>query len=151
MLNVLLTTAMFVGGSVAFILDNTIPGKEINIINYFFTFLKTNIFNCRFMPNLKLKKQDVFLCSPGSPEERGLRKLKRGSGLSAAELEGMRSYDLPFGMDFLRRHHIFKYIPISPTFNGYQWGWLPKSSRNRRGPENVLKAEGGTVPGESRV
>lgn len=27
-LNVLLTTAMFVGGSVAFILDNTIPGKE---------------------------------------------------------------------------------------------------------------------------
>lgn len=27
MLNVLLTTAMFVGGSVAFILDNTIPGK----------------------------------------------------------------------------------------------------------------------------
>lgn len=30
-LNVLLTTAMFVGGSVAFILDNTIPGKEIDI------------------------------------------------------------------------------------------------------------------------
>lgn len=26
-LNVLLTTAMFVGGSVAFVLDNTIPGK----------------------------------------------------------------------------------------------------------------------------
>uniref|UniRef100_H3DH22 Solute carrier family 23 member 2 n=1 Tax=Tetraodon nigroviridis TaxID=99883 RepID=H3DH22_TETNG len=102
-LNVLLTTAMFVGGSVAFILDNTIPG---------------------------------------SPEERGLRKLKRGSGMSASELEGMRSYDLPFGMDFLRRHHIFKYIPISPTFSGYHWGWLPKSCGSRRGPENVLKAEG---------
>lgn len=29
-LNVLLTTAMFVGGSVAFILDNTIPGKDFN-------------------------------------------------------------------------------------------------------------------------
>lgn len=43
-LNVLLTTAMFVGGSVAFILDNTIPGKEVNIINFFLTFLKTNIF-----------------------------------------------------------------------------------------------------------
>ncbi|CAG09618.1 unnamed protein product, partial [Tetraodon nigroviridis] len=96
-LNVLLTTAMFVGGSVAFILDNTIPG---------------------------------------SPEERGLRKLKRGSGMSASELEGMRSYDLPFGMDFLRRHHIFKYIPISPTFSGYHWGWLPKSCGSRRGPEN---------------
>uniref|UniRef100_A0AAX7ULW7 Solute carrier family 23 member 2 n=1 Tax=Astatotilapia calliptera TaxID=8154 RepID=A0AAX7ULW7_ASTCA len=82
-LNVLLTTAMFVGGSVAFILDNTIPG---------------------------------------SPEERGIRKLKRGSGLSAAELEGMRSYDLPFGMDFIRRHRIFKNFPISPTFTGYHWG-----------------------------
>uniref|UniRef100_A0A4W6C808 Solute carrier family 23 member 2 n=1 Tax=Lates calcarifer TaxID=8187 RepID=A0A4W6C808_LATCA len=89
-LNVLLTTAMFVGGSVAFILDNTIPG---------------------------------------SPEERGIRKLKRGSGLSAAELEGMRSYDLPFGMDFIRRYPIFKYIPISPAFTGYQWGKLQDDRR----------------------
>lgn len=41
MLNVLLTTAMFVGGSVAFILDNTIPGKEINAsLSLSFTFLK---------------------------------------------------------------------------------------------------------------
>ncbi|KAG5840517.1 hypothetical protein ANANG_G00189640 [Anguilla anguilla] len=78
-LNVLLTTAMFVGGSVAFVLDNTIPGTL---------------------------------------EERGIRKLKRGSGPSASELEGMRSYDLPFGMDFLRRHRIFQYLPISPTFAG---------------------------------
>nr|XP_015197805.1 PREDICTED: solute carrier family 23 member 2 isoform X3 [Lepisosteus oculatus] len=78
-LNVLLTTAMFVGGSVAFILDNTIPG---------------------------------------SPEERGIRRLKRGAGKSTAELEGMRSYDLPFGMDFLRRHRFFQYLPISPTFAG---------------------------------
>lgn len=30
-LNVLLTTAMFVGGSVAFILDNTIPGKTCSL------------------------------------------------------------------------------------------------------------------------
>lgn len=30
-LNVLLTTAMFVGGSVAFILDNTIPGEAFNL------------------------------------------------------------------------------------------------------------------------
>ncbi|KAG5834220.1 hypothetical protein ANANG_G00259260 [Anguilla anguilla] len=44
-LNVLLTTAMFVGGSVAFILDNTIPG---------------------------------------TPEERGIRKLKLGSGPGGA-------------------------------------------------------------------
>uniref|UniRef100_A0A8C3A4P2 Solute carrier family 23 member 2 n=1 Tax=Cyclopterus lumpus TaxID=8103 RepID=A0A8C3A4P2_CYCLU len=78
-LNVLLTTAMFVGGSVAFILDNTVPGTL---------------------------------------EERGVKKLKCGTGPSTAELEGMRSYDLPFGMDFIRRHPIFEYIPISPTFHG---------------------------------
>ncbi|XP_054630936.1 solute carrier family 23 member 2 isoform X1 [Dunckerocampus dactyliophorus] len=103
-LNVLLTTAMFVGGSVAFILDNTIPG---------------------------------------SPEERGIRKLKRGSGLSAAELEGMRSYDLPFGMDFIRRHAVFKYLPISPTFTGYQWGGLQEAYRSRAGHRDVGKGGGG--------
>ncbi|KAJ8395897.1 hypothetical protein AAFF_G00027800 [Aldrovandia affinis] len=81
-LNVLLTTAMFVGGSVAFVLDNTIPG---------------------------------------TPEERGIGKLKRGLGPAGAESEGLRSYDLPFGMDFLRRHHFFQYFPISPTFKGYSW------------------------------
>ncbi|XP_048846431.1 solute carrier family 23 member 2-like isoform X1 [Brienomyrus brachyistius] len=81
-LNVLLTTAMFVGGSVAFVLDNTIPG---------------------------------------SMEERGIRKLKRGSGLGTAELEGLRSYDLPFGMAFLRRHRLFQHLPISPTFVGCDW------------------------------
>uniref|UniRef100_A0AAX7VDN1 Solute carrier family 23 member 2 n=1 Tax=Astatotilapia calliptera TaxID=8154 RepID=A0AAX7VDN1_ASTCA len=112
-LNVLLTTAMFVGGSVAFILDNTIPG---------------------------------------SPEERGIRKLKRGSGLSAAELEGMRSYDLPFGMDFIRRHRIFKNFPISPTFTGYHWGRLQGACRNRMGHGDGAKGgEGGAALGESRV
>uniref|UniRef100_A0A665SXM8 Solute carrier family 23 member 2 n=1 Tax=Echeneis naucrates TaxID=173247 RepID=A0A665SXM8_ECHNA len=112
-LNVLLTTAMFVGGSVAFILDNTIPG---------------------------------------SPEERGIRKLKRGSGLSAAELEGMRSYDLPFGMDFIHRYSVFKYFPISPTFTGYQWGRLQNACRNRMGHGDGGKGgEGSTTPGESQV
>ncbi|XP_056628713.1 solute carrier family 23 member 2 isoform X1 [Triplophysa dalaica] len=82
-LNVLLTTAMFVGGSVAFVLDNTIPG---------------------------------------SPEERGIRKMNRRN--NASKRDGMDSYDLPFGMDFLRRHRIFQYLPISPTFAGYQWSVL---------------------------
>uniref|UniRef100_A0A8C2QAU2 Solute carrier family 23 member 2 n=1 Tax=Cyprinus carpio TaxID=7962 RepID=A0A8C2QAU2_CYPCA len=79
-LNVLLTTAMFVGGSVAFVLDNTIPG---------------------------------------TPEERGIHKMNRGNSVS--KRDRMESYDLPFGMDFLRRHRIFQYLPISPTFAGYQW------------------------------
>ncbi|MBN3317507.1 S23A2 protein, partial [Atractosteus spatula] len=99
-LNVLLTTAMFVGGSVAFILDNTIPG---------------------------------------SPEERGIRRLKRGAGKSAAELEGMRSYDLPFGMDFLRRHRFFQYLPISPTFAGP--GALQKRARSPAGQWEAMAPE----------
>ncbi|XP_017162354.1 solute carrier family 23 member 2 isoform X1 [Poecilia reticulata] len=114
-LNVLLTTAMFVGGCVAFILDNTIPG---------------------------------------SLEERGIRKLNRGTGLSTAELEGMSSYDLPFGMAFFRRHAVFKYIPISPVFTGYRWGRLQEGGRRRMGHGDVGKrggAEGGNTPGESRV
>ncbi|XP_020787392.1 solute carrier family 23 member 2 isoform X2 [Boleophthalmus pectinirostris] len=104
-LNVLLTTAMFVGGSVAFILDNTIPG---------------------------------------SLEERGIRKLKRGSGVSASELEGMRSYDLPFGMDFIRKHSFFKYLPISPTFTGYHWDRLLSNCRSCSDHGTGVKApEGG--------
>lgn len=56
MLNVLLTTAMFVGGSVAFILDNTIPGKGSgSVLSFFSTELKlgsefqvgTDINKCR--------------------------------------------------------------------------------------------------------
>ncbi|XP_041089358.1 solute carrier family 23 member 2-like [Polyodon spathula] len=81
-LNVLLTTAMFVGGSVAFLLDNTVPGTA---------------------------------------EERGIKKWKRGIAKGNSELEGMESYDLPFGMSFIRRYQIFQYMPISPTFVGYNW------------------------------
>uniref|UniRef100_A0A8C3A3T4 Solute carrier family 23 member 2 n=2 Tax=Cyclopterus lumpus TaxID=8103 RepID=A0A8C3A3T4_CYCLU len=116
-LNVLLTTAMFVGGSVAFILDNTVPGTL---------------------------------------EERGVKKLKCGTGPSTAELEGMRSYDLPFGMDFIRRHPIFEYIPISPTFHGYQWGRIQEGCRSRLGHGDAVKGGGAegeidAAAGESRV
>ncbi|MFT7817751.1 solute carrier family 23 member 2-like [Arapaima gigas] len=109
-LNVLLTTAMFVGGSVAFVLDNTIPG---------------------------------------TPAERGIRKLKLGIGSSAAELEGLRSYDLPFGMCFLRRHRIFQYFPISPTFTGYFWD-ASSGSCCRQDCGGAAKSTEDS-PGESKV
>ncbi|XP_063304703.1 solute carrier family 23 member 2 [Pelobates fuscus] len=92
-LNVLLTTAMFVGGCVAFILDNTIPG---------------------------------------TPEERGIRKWKRGLSKGGSAIEGMESYDLPFVMNFLRRYKFFSYLPISPTFAGYQWKSFRRGSKTRR-------------------
>lgn len=77
---------------------------------------------------------------PGTLAERGIRRLKRGVRYSTAELEGMRSYDLPFGMDFLRRHRIFQYLPVSPTFAGYPQG-LSQSGCGSRA--RARAAEGG--------
>uniref|UniRef100_A0A673JZM1 Solute carrier family 23 member 2-like n=1 Tax=Sinocyclocheilus rhinocerous TaxID=307959 RepID=A0A673JZM1_9TELE len=74
-LNVLLTTAMFVGGSVAFVLDNTIPGR-------------------------------------------------------------CKSHNL-----VPRRHRIFQYLPISPTFAGYQWSVLTHGCHNRREDDMPTKPE----------
>uniref|UniRef100_A0A8D0ISN3 Solute carrier family 23 member 2 n=1 Tax=Sus scrofa TaxID=9823 RepID=A0A8D0ISN3_PIG len=96
-LNVLLTTAMFVGGCVAFILDNTIPG---------------------------------------TPEERGIRKWKKGVGKGSKSLDGMESYDLPFGMNVIKKYKCFSYLPISPTFAGYTWKGLGKSASGRSSDED---------------
>ncbi|KAL0186659.1 hypothetical protein M9458_018329, partial [Cirrhinus mrigala] len=67
-----------------------------------------------------------------TPEERGIRKMNRGNSVS--KRERMESYDLPFGMDFLRRHRIFQYLPISPTFAGYH-------CHNRREDDMPTKPE----------
>ncbi|NXR92573.1 S23A2 protein, partial [Hypocryptadius cinnamomeus] len=96
-LNVLLTTAMFVGGCVAFVLDNTIPG---------------------------------------SPEERGIRKWKKGVGKGSKSLDGMETYDLPFGMNFIKKYRCFSFLPISPTFVGYTWKGFRKSSNCRSSDED---------------
>lgn len=99
---------------------------------------------------MQFQRLPVCVCA-GTPEERGIRKLKRGSGSGTSELKGMRSYDLPFGMDFLRRHRIFQYLPISPTFSGYQCNRLGGACRGRgsiRGEEGVAVR---TEAGESRV
>ncbi|GCB76296.1 hypothetical protein scyTo_0017447 [Scyliorhinus torazame] len=99
-LNVLLTTAMFVGGCVAFLLDNTIPGTI---------------------------------------EERGLRKWKAGVP-GAQSVDSKDTYNLPFGMKYLRKHKLFSYLPISPTFTGYAWGRGQESSGVRRRDEGAEAA-----------
>ncbi|XP_078522765.1 solute carrier family 23 member 2 [Lissotriton helveticus] len=98
-LNVLLTTAMFVGGCVAFILDNTIPG---------------------------------------SAEERGIKKWKKGTVKGSKDIEGMESYDLPFIMNFIRKYKCFSYLPISPTFAGYPW----KNSRKNKNSKSRSRSPG---------
>lgn len=83
-LNVLLTTSLFVGGIIGIFMDNTVPGTDA---------------------------------------ERGIVKWReQASSSSTAGNEKIRvwinaCYDLPFGMEFIKRHSFFKYMPISPTYD----------------------------------
>ncbi|XP_034033438.1 solute carrier family 23 member 1 [Thalassophryne amazonica] len=78
-LTVLLSTEMFVGGFLAFCLDNTIPGSR---------------------------------------QERGLVGWRADT--SSFSSSSFSSYDLPVGMDVIRRTHWLRFLPISPTFQGFQ-------------------------------
>uniref|UniRef100_A0A8C9FE61 Uncharacterized protein n=1 Tax=Pavo cristatus TaxID=9049 RepID=A0A8C9FE61_PAVCR len=72
----------------------------------------------------------------GSPEERGIRKWKKGVGKGSKSLEGMETYDLPFGMNFIKKYRCFSFLPISPTFMGYTWKGFRKSSNCRSSDED---------------
>ncbi|XP_076348510.1 solute carrier family 23 member 1-like [Tachypleus tridentatus] len=84
LITVLLNTSMFIGGLIAFVLDNSIPGTD---------------------------------------EERGvIRWREQGLEHNTTEddlltLSSPSTYDLPFGMNVIKRYKIFKYIPISPTYD----------------------------------
>ncbi|XP_029924003.1 solute carrier family 23 member 1 [Myripristis murdjan] len=81
-LTVLLSTEMFVGGFLAFCLDNTIPGSR---------------------------------------QERGLVQWR--SPLSSSSSS---SYDFPFGMGVVRRTRWLRWLPISPSFQGFPaWADAP--------------------------
>lgn len=109
---VLLETSMFVGGAVGFILDNTVPG---------------------------------------TPEERGLTKWKDMYGITDDDDEEddyvdaseevmeltLRSYEMPFGMSYLRKWRWTRYLPFSPTYKGlnlkkYTKRCIPKRCRKAK-------------------
>ncbi|NWT76170.1 S23A2 protein, partial [Prunella himalayana] len=73
---------------------------------------------------------------PRSPEERGIRKWKKGVGKGSKSLDGMETYDLPFGMNFIKKYRCFSFLPISPTFMGYTWKGFRKSSNCRSSDED---------------
>ncbi|KAG5844233.1 hypothetical protein ANANG_G00160200 [Anguilla anguilla] len=77
-ITVLLTTEMFVGGFLAFVLDNTIPGSR---------------------------------------KERGL--LEWTAGHSSSSSVDMRTYDFPLGMSWVLKSRCLRYLPISPSFQGF--------------------------------
>ncbi|XP_072562422.1 solute carrier family 23 member 1 [Paramormyrops kingsleyae] len=80
-ITVLLTTEMFVGGFLAFVLDNTVPGTR---------------------------------------EERGLLDWTADDRPSSQATVSLSTYDFPVGMDCVRRTSFLRYLPISPTFQGFR-------------------------------
>lgn len=78
----------------------------------------------------------LFLFNSGSPEERGIRKWKKGTGKGSKSIDGMETYDLPFGMEVIRKYRCFSFLPISPTFMGYTW----KGFRKGRSTEDDSEA-----------
>lgn len=78
----------------------------------------------------------VCVCVAGTPEERGIRKWKKGVGKGNKSLDGMESYNLPFGMNIIKKYRCFSYLPISPTFVGYTWKAFRKSDSGRSSDED---------------
>lgn len=106
-LTVLLTTEMFVGGTLAFILDNTIPGTCSG-------------------PGVGLgwashpSAQQLRLPA-GTREERGLVQWKAGAHADSTASADLRSYNFPFGMSAVRRSRWLRHVPICPLFTGFVW------------------------------
>ncbi|CAL8268608.1 unnamed protein product [Merluccius merluccius] len=86
-LTVLLSTEMFVGGILAFCLDNTIPGTK--------------------------KERGLLDWKPESTGPAHSHNPAHGHAPSTS------SYDFPVGMGVVRRVGWLRWLPISPTFQGY--------------------------------
>lgn len=41
----------------------------------------------------------------------------------------METYDLPFGMEMIKKYKCFRFLPISPTFMGYTWKGFRKGAQ----------------------
>jgi len=94
-LSVLLSTSMFVGGLVGFILDNTVPGteKERGMIQW--------------RAHLTVKK---------SSSEETNKTSAHPNTETNFQASTIACYDLPFITNWLRKSKFCRYIPIFPTF-----------------------------------
>lgn len=137
---VLLSTSMFIGGLVAFILDNTVPGKS-SILYDAYLFSVSSISTSMSMSiasvtdlekeitKQSLKVPMVYLelsYISGTDEERGIlvwRKSKSSSTKDSQESDELRKcYDFPLGMSLIRKWNWATYIPVCPTFKGCSSG-----------------------------
>ncbi|XP_072026599.1 solute carrier family 23 member 1-like [Amphiura filiformis] len=58
---------------------------------------------------------------PGTLEERGMMKWLEAADENDPTLSSIKGYDLPFGMNYIRRSKLWRHLPFSPTFQGYPW------------------------------
>ena len=110
---------MFLGGTVAFVLDNTVPGKlsSLQDIALFFT-----------ISNKELSENCDNIS--GSQEERGMIQWRQQLVKEEGE-EGVREqskcYDIPFITKYLDRHGWTRHIPVCSTFTSYQCNCCDKN------------------------
>ncbi|XP_072014364.1 solute carrier family 23 member 1-like [Amphiura filiformis] len=58
---------------------------------------------------------------PGTLEERGILQWLEAADVNDTTLSSIKGYDLPFGMNYIRRSTLCRYLPFSPTFKGFPW------------------------------
>ncbi|XP_072014363.1 solute carrier family 23 member 1-like [Amphiura filiformis] len=58
---------------------------------------------------------------PGTLEERGILQWLEAADENDPTLSSIKGYDLPFGMNYIRRSALWRYLPFSPTFQGFPW------------------------------
>ncbi|XP_072051816.1 solute carrier family 23 member 1-like [Amphiura filiformis] len=58
---------------------------------------------------------------PGTLEERGMLKWLEAADVNDPTLSSIKGYDLPFGMNYMRGSKLWRYLPFSPTFQGFPW------------------------------
>lgn len=113
----LLTTEMFVGGTIAFVLDNTIPGTRAGPGK-----------RRGWGGFLWVQGTAEGMAGPGgdsghpagTQEERGLVQWKAGAHSDSTSSASLRSYDFPLGMGAVRRSRWLRKVPVCPLFTGFR-------------------------------
>ena len=65
--------------------------------------------------------QSKYLLTIGTLEERGMLKWCAAPDEDDPTLSTIKSYDLPFCMEYIKESRLWKYLPFSPTFQGFPW------------------------------
>ncbi|XP_038061414.1 solute carrier family 23 member 1-like [Patiria miniata] len=140
---VMLTTDMFVGGFLAIILDNTIPGtdEERGLLSW-----REHVTGDTADINNREEETENEAGKAEGVEDNdlGLTVMNGGSdGVvpitnRPTETALPPCYDLPLVTRFIRRWAWCRYLPVSPTFQGFKFGWITKSCKKKHRPNGEI-------------